>query len=318
MSQTPITEAARVAATSSSRWSRLAWTLRLLEVRLRFVLVLLVAFVVVGRWGTWRNYWEKWTRPLLGGAVQAGSISGDTEFFCPMCPGVLSDWPSICPVCHMDLVPRQRGAAVVLPDGVLARMQLSPYRIQLAGIHTTEIVPQTLEGLGGCLAIPDSAVIDTGALRIVYIESMPGTFDGVAVQLGSRVGELWPVESGLKAGQRVATAGAFLIDAETRLNPSLAVGYFGAARDAQSTSTSRPAARRRMKKGSKSPLSPDDQKLVAAQKICPVTGLDLASMGGPIPVEVAGRRIFLCCAGCEEALKKNPEKHLAKLKTQTK
>ena len=302
-------------APSSSRWSRLAWTLRLVEVRLRFVMVLLVAFVIVGRWGTWRNYWEKWTQPWLGGTAQAGSVSSDMEFFCPMCPGVLGDWPLICPVCHMDLVPRQRGAAVVLPDGVLARMQLSPYRIQLAGIHTTELQPQPLEGLGECLAVPESAVIDTGALKIVYIESMPGTFDGVAVQLGTRVGELWPVESGLKASQRVATAGAFLIDAETRLNPSLAVGYFGAAREAQTTSSSKPAARRRK---NKSPLSPEDQKLVAAQKICPVTGLDLASMGGPIPIEVAGRRIFICCAGCEGPLKKDPQKHLAKLKTDSK
>ncbi len=36
----------------------------------------------------------------------------------------------------MALVRRKRGEAVALPDGVVARMQLSPYRIQLAGIQT--------------------------------------------------------------------------------------------------------------------------------------------------------------------------------------
>ena len=287
------------------------WMAKLIEVRLRFVIVLLVAFVIVGRWGTWQNYWNKWTRPLFGGAAHAGSVSADTEFFCPMCPGVLSDWPAICPVCHMDLVSRRRGEPIVLPDGTLSRMQLAPYRIQLAGIQTTEVKSQLLDGVGECLALPESAVIDSGSMQVVYVESMPGMFDGIAVKLGPRVGDLFPVREGLKPGQRVATSGAFLIDAETRLNPSLAVGYFGASgnREASSSATSS-TVRRRSKKGK---LSAEDQKLVATQKICPVTGADLNSMGGAVPVDVAGRRVFICCAGCESALRKDPDKHLKKL-----
>ena len=294
----------------SPLFKRLLWTAKLIEVRLRFVIVLLVAFVVVGRWETWQNYWNKWTRPLFGGAAHAGSVSTDTEFFCPMCPGVLSDWPAICPVCHMDLVTRRRGEPIVLPDGTLARMQLAPYRIQQAGIHTTELQPQTLDGIGECLALPESAVIDSGSMQVVYVESMPGMFDGIAVKVGPRIGDLLPIREGLKASQRVATSGAFLIDAETRLNPSLAVGYFGAAGNRATISAPQTVTRRRAKK---SKLSPADQKLVAAQKICPVTGADLNSMGGALPVELAGRRVFICCAGCETALRKDPEKHLKKL-----
>lgn len=297
-------------APHSSPLSSFLWAAKLIEVRLRFVIVLLVAFVIVGRWTTWRNYWDKWTRPLFGGAAYAGSVSAETEFFCPMCPGVLSDWPAICPVCHMDLVTRKRGEPIVLPDGTLARMQFAPYRIQQAGIHTSELQPQTLDGVGECLALPESAVIDTGSLQIVYVESMPGMFDGIAVKLGQRVGDLLPIREGLKAGQRVATSGAFLIDAETRLNPSLAVGYFGAAGNRATTSSTPTVARRRARK---SKLSSEDQKLVAAQKICPVTGADLNSMGGAVPVQLADRRVFICCAGCETALRKDPEKHLKKL-----
>lgn len=293
-----------------SALSSFLWTAKLIEVRLRFVIVLLVAFLIVGRWTTWRNYWDKWTRPLFGGTAHAGTVSTETEFFCPMCPGVLSDWPAICPVCHMDLVTRKRGEPVVLPDGTLARMQLAPYRIQQAGIHTTELQPQTLEGVGECLALPESAVIDTGSMQVVYVESMPGMFDGIAVKLGPRVGDLLPIREGLKAGQRVATSGAFLIDAETRLNPSLAVGYFGAAGNRATTSSTPTVARRRSKK---SKLSPEDQMLAAAQKICPVTGADLNSMGGAVPVDLSGRRVFICCAGCETALRKDPDKHLKKL-----
>ena len=46
--------------------------------------------------------------------------------------------------------------------------------------------------------------------------------------LGPRCGDFYPVVRGLEPGQKVAIAGAFLLDAETRLNPSLAAGYFGA------------------------------------------------------------------------------------------
>lgn len=79
------------------------------------------------------------------------------------------------------------------------------------------------------LAVPQGAVIDTGAKQIVYVENAPGVFDGVAVELGPRDGDYYAVVAGLRRGQRVAAAGAFLIDAETRLNPAAAAAYFGAS-----------------------------------------------------------------------------------------
>src|SRR5262249_19163838 len=36
-------------------------------------------------------------------------------------------------------------------------------------------------------SVPDGAVIDTGSLKVVYREAGPGTFEGVAVQLGPRM-----------------------------------------------------------------------------------------------------------------------------------
>lgn len=78
------------------------------------------------------------------------------------------------------------------------------------------------------VCVPESAIVDRGSEKLVYVESMPGMFDGVAVKVGRRMGAYYPVLSGLQLGQRVASSGAFLIDAETRLNPSLAAGYFGA------------------------------------------------------------------------------------------
>lgn len=45
-------------------------------------------------------------------------------------------------------------------------------------------------------------------------------------------------------------------------------------------------------------LSEIDQLLVRAQKICPVSGAALDSMGGPVKADSGGRTIFLCCRGC--------------------
>ena len=107
---------------------------RAVQVRLRFVVVLAVAFLVVGLWDNLRNIVDTWRHRLVGSRSGQHAVSIDTEYFCPMCPGVVSDWPAICPVCSMDLVRRKKGDAALLPEGVVARMQLSPYRIQLAGI----------------------------------------------------------------------------------------------------------------------------------------------------------------------------------------
>lgn len=71
------------------------------------------------------------------------------------------------------------------------------------------------------LSIPESAVIDTGTRKIVYVEADPGVFEGREVVLGPRTGGQFPVLEGLAVGERVATTGAFLIDAESRINPGV-------------------------------------------------------------------------------------------------
>ena len=62
-------------------------------------------------------------------------------------------------------------------------------------------------------------------------------------------------------------------------------------------------------------LTADDRAAIKKQKTCPVTGQPLGSMGDPVKVVVKGQTVFLCCAACEDAIKKDPDKYLAKLKT---
>ena len=45
-------------------------------------------------------------------------------------------------------------------------------------------------------------------------------------------------------------------------------------------------------------LSRHDQLKIAAQKICPVMGKPLGSMGSPIKVKIGDQELFLCCEAC--------------------
>lgn len=176
------------------------------------------------------------------------------------------------------------------------------------------------------LTVPQTAVIDTGEQQLVYVEREPGMFEGVEVELGPRSGDKYPVLSGLSPGDRVASAGSFLIDAETRLNPTAASAYFGATGGPQSggagAATQRPAAK--ADEPSDAPqiefkpehlaniakLPAADQALAKAQKLCPVTEKPLGFMGVPVKLTVEGETVFLCCRACVDKVKADPRKHL--------
>ncbi len=48
---------------------------------------------------------------------------------------------------------------------------------------------------------------------------------------------------------------------------------------------------------------------IARQKICPVSGKPLGSMGGPVAVDVDGQTVYACCAGCVPAIESDPAKY---------
>ncbi len=63
-------------------------------------------------------------------------------------------------------------------------------------------------------------------------------------------------------------------------------------------------------------LPADEQAIALAQVTCPVSNDHLGGgeMGMPIKQVVEGKTFFLCCAGCEKAVKADPAAILAKLK----
>ena len=71
------------------------------------------------------------------------------------------------------------------------------------------------------LAIPASAVIDSGARQVVLIDRGEGRFEPRPVHLGTQAGDWIEVIDGVKAGERVVTSANFLIDAESNLRAAL-------------------------------------------------------------------------------------------------
>ena len=60
-------------------------------------------------------------------------------------------------------------------------------------------------------------------------------------------------------------------------------------------------------------LSSVDRALAEKQKVCPVSGEELGSMGPPIKIDVKGQPVFICCDGCREKLLATPDEYLAEL-----
>ncbi len=75
------------------------------------------------------------------------------------------------------------------------------------------------------LAVPDSAVLDSGTRQVVLVSRGEGVFEPREVKLGQRADGYVEVKEGLKPGEDVVVRANFLIDAESNLKAAL--GGFG-------------------------------------------------------------------------------------------
>ena len=75
--------------------------------------------------------------------------------------------------------------------------------------------------MGEGLTIPVSAVMPTGTRNVVFINKGEGKLEPRIVQLGSKYGESYEVQSGLREGEQVVASANFLIDAESKVQQAL-------------------------------------------------------------------------------------------------
>jgi Cu(I)/Ag(I) efflux system membrane fusion protein len=200
------------------------------------------------------------------------------KWISPRHPQIVASSPGACPICEVDLVPASEFGFAAEPTA------------------STE-----------ALVVPRNAVLMAGKNSVAYVETAPGHFEIRQVVLGSTVGEQIVIRQGLKAGEHVATRGNFLIDSQMQLagNPSLIDPTRGQPQRVDADSPEMLAALVK--------LSAADVALVKAQGTCPVTGLQLGSMGAPPKLEVQGAPVFICCEGCRESVLADPDKYLEKM-----
>jgi Cu(I)/Ag(I) efflux system membrane fusion protein len=67
------------------------------------------------------------------------------------------------------------------------------------------------------LAVPKTAVIDTGLRKVVYIDYANGEYEPKDVKTGFTGDDYIEIKSGLKAGDLVVTNGNFMLDSESQL-----------------------------------------------------------------------------------------------------
>jgi Cu(I)/Ag(I) efflux system membrane fusion protein len=71
------------------------------------------------------------------------------------------------------------------------------------------------------LAVPESAVLDTGSRQAVFVDKGQGRFEPREVKLGHRGDGYVEIRQGLKEGEPVVVSANFLIDAESNLKAAL-------------------------------------------------------------------------------------------------
>jgi Cu(I)/Ag(I) efflux system membrane fusion protein len=114
-------------------------------------------------------------------------------------------YPTVTPETRTAIV------RVVLPnpDGLLKPAMYA--RVEFASSHSKDKV----------LAIPDSAVLDTGTRRVVLVDLGAGRFEPRTVKLGMHADGYAEVLGGINAGETVVVKANFLIDAESNLKAVL-------------------------------------------------------------------------------------------------
>jgi len=118
-------------------------------------------------------------------------------------------------------------------------------RIQVANpqmrLRPGMFVQASLETLLGTdvVAVPRSAVLDSGKEKSVYVAKDNGVFEKRFIEASIAGDDFYAVTSGVQSGERVVTHGNFLIDSQTRLSGSI-TGMFGGSKAYGGDSASQP------------------------------------------------------------------------------
>jgi YHS domain-containing protein len=136
--------------------------------------------------------------------------------------------------------------------------------------------------IGPAIFVPKEAVLDSGTRRLVFVEQAEGVFVPRTVRTGRRLGEQVEIVGGLMEGEKVVTAGNFLLDSESRMRAAGASAA-GAALD-------------------------------------PICGMEVEETKARAQGLVSGHggsTWFFCSAGCKQAFDRDPKAAAARVQGAT-
>jgi Cu(I)/Ag(I) efflux system membrane fusion protein len=178
-----------------SRRQKFWLVVKVVEIRLRFVVLMAATGFAFAYWDTLWSRYDKWMRPASERRMAAAGI----VYYCPMHPQVVQDEPGACPICGMPLAKRKKGEMLTLPAGVLARVQLAPSRMAQAGITTTEVayapLSQSVTTVG--YVAFDERRLATIASKVpgkTRVEKLYANYTGKDVEEGEPLAELYSPE----------------------------------------------------------------------------------------------------------------------------
>ena len=120
-----------------------------------------------------------------------------------------------------------RGRITYVYPTMKADTRTVPVRVELANpghLLKPAMFTQVEVQVGGktpVIAVPDSAVIDSGTRQIVLVQAGEGRFEPREVKLGARSDNYVEIRQGVKEGEQVVVAANFLIDAESNLKAAV-------------------------------------------------------------------------------------------------
>ena len=118
------------------------------------------------------------------------------------------------------------GRVAFIGPVVAAQTRTASVRIELdnpAGLLKPDMFADVIlqQPIGASVAVPDSAVMNTGTRSVVFVARGNGTFEPRQVVTGTKADGFYAIRSGVQAGERVVVDANFLVDSESRLKSAL-------------------------------------------------------------------------------------------------
>ncbi len=161
------------------------------------------------------------------------------------------------------------------------------------------------------ISVPADAVLDSGLRKIVYVETSDGVFEPRTVEVGEAFGGRIAVKKGLAEGDRVVTAGNFMIDSESRMRAP-------APQSAKASADSPAMAHAMTTSVAAHTTTPVTAEMVSGETaldstVDPACGMPLSAdvvKAGKYSVTYHGHKFVFCSENCKKKFNGNPDKYV--------